>query len=256
MTTPATTPSRRAVVLPIMGEPLDSLWSLLLEIGERLAPESWLLVGGQMVLMHGVAAGRPQPRVTRDIDLMADLVSDRHSLAECVRIVRDLGLEPRPDSAGRVYRFVRDADGVTVDLVAPDHAPPRYSLGTAAGGETIAVDGGHQALRRREVLHVTGPARTGQVVPVPVPDLLGAVVLKAAAWAVDSRDPERHSGDAASLVSLMGDPLAERARFAGSDRRRLLRLDSRLGDRTAPEWRALGEHAADGYAAWQLLVQN
>lgn len=255
MTTPDTTPSRRAVVLPIMGEPLDPLWTLLLDIGGRLAPESWLLIGGQMVLMHGVAAGRPQPRVTRDIDLMADLVADRHALAECVRVVRDLGLEPRPDSAGRVYRFVRETDGVTVDLVAPDHTPPRRSLGTAAKGDTIAVDGGHQALSRREVLHVTGPARTGAV-PVPVPDLLGAVVLKAAAWTVDSRDPERHSGDAAFLVSLMSDPLAERARFAGSDRRRLLRLNSRLGDRSAPEWRALGEHGADGYAAWTLLTQG
>ena len=87
-----------------------------------------------------------------------------------------------------------------------------------------------------------------------MPDLLGAVVLKAAAWAADSRDRERHSGDAAFLVSLMTDPLAERDRFAGSDRKRLLRLDKVLGDADATEWRRLGDAAADGHATWQLLV--
>ncbi|MGF1662778.1 MAG: hypothetical protein ACFCVG_09975 [Kineosporiaceae bacterium] len=238
-----------------MAEPLDSLWSAVLAVSRRLDPERWLLIGGQMVLLHGIAGDRPQPRVTRDIDVMADLVAHRHALADCVRVLRDLGLEPRPDSGGRVYRFAREVDGVTVDLVAPDHTPPRRSLRTAAGGDTIAVDGGHQALSRREILLVTGPSHP-EAVPVPVPDLLGAVVLKAAAWAVDSRDRQRHSGDAAFLVSLMSDPLAERARFAGSDRRRLLRLNSRLGDRSAAEWRAVGDHAADGYATWQLLIQG
>jgi len=52
----------------------------------------------------------------------------------------------------------------------------------------------------------------------------------------------------------MTDPLAERARFRGSDRKRLTRLDAVLGDPDAVEWRVLGEAAADGHAAWQLLV--
>ena len=90
---------------------------------------------------------------------------------------------------------------------------------------------------------------------VPVPDLLGAVVLKAAAWAADSRDRERHSGDAAFLVSLMTDPLAERNRFAGRDRKRLLRLDKVLGDPDVTEWRRLGDAADDGYSAWRSLVR-
>jgi hypothetical protein len=89
---------------------------------------------------------------------------------------------------------------------------------------------------------------------VPVPDLLGAVVLKAAAWASDSRDRERHSGDAAFLVSLIADPLRERNRFAGSDRKRLLRLDKVLENPDAAEWRRLGDAADDAYATWRLLL--
>lgn len=88
---------------------------------------------------------------------------------------------------------------------------------------------------------------------VPVPDLLGATVLKAAAWVTDRRDRERHSGDAAFLVSLIADPLAQRKRFAGSDRRRLRQLGAVLDDPDALEWRILCGAAADGHAAWQLL---
>ena len=93
-----------------------------------------------------------------------------------------------------------------------------------------------------------------RTVVVPVPDLLGALVLKAAAWTVDGRDRGRHSGDAAFLTSLITDPLAERERFARSDRKRLLRLDSVLGDPDADEWRALGDAAPDGITTWRLLV--
>jgi hypothetical protein len=80
-------------------------------------------------------------------------------------------------------------------------------------------------------------------------------MLKAAAWAADSRDRERHSGDAAFLASLISDPLAERVRFVGSDRKRLLRLDQVLGDPDAAEWRRLGDAADDGYSAWRLLIR-
>ncbi len=52
----------------------------------------------------------------------------------------------------------------------------------------------------------------------------------------------------------MTDPLAERIRFAGSDRKRLRRLDAVLGDPDAAEWRRLGDSADDGYATWRLLL--
>jgi hypothetical protein len=246
-------PGERVVELPPMAGALDALWDLVLDIAERVPPDRWALIGGQMVLIRGLAAGRTQARVSRDVDVLADLLSDPDGLATCVRAVRDLGLDPVPDSSGRVYRFRREGDGVVADVLAPDHHPPRRSLRTAAGGDTITVDGGRQALQRVEHLHVLKTGRHGPV-PVPVPDMLGALVLKAAAWAADSRDPGRHSGDAAFLVSLIHDPLAVRGRFAGSDRKRLLRLDRRLHDERSEEWRALGEHAPDAITNWQLLL--
>jgi predicted nucleotidyltransferase len=239
------------VVLPPLTGALDRLWDLVLDIAGRLHPTSWVLVGGQMVMLHGIAAGRTPTRASQDVDVLADLLSDRAGLSRCVQAVRELDLQPEPDSTGKVYRFRRAADGAIVDVLAPDHSPPRWSLRTAVGGDTIRIDGGHQALQRATQLTVVKGSRSATV---PVPDLLGALVLKAAAWLTTSRDRARHSGDVAFLASLMTDPLAERTRFAGSDRKRLQRLDRVLGDPDAAEWRTLGDAADDGYAVWRLLL--
>ncbi|SFO42451.1 Nucleotidyl transferase AbiEii toxin, Type IV TA system [Geodermatophilus obscurus] len=239
------------VVLPPLTGALDRLWDLVLDLADQLEPAGWVLVGGQMVMLHGLAAGRTATRASQDVDVLADLLTDRASLSRCVQAVRRLDLAPQPDSAGKVYRFRRAADGAVVDVLAPDHSPPRWSLRTAAGGQTIQVDGGHQALQRATRLTVVKGDRSAVV---PVPDLLGALVLKAAAWTADNRDRARHSGDAAFLASLVTDPLAERIRFAGSDRKRLRRLDAVLGDPDAAEWRRLGDRADDGHATWRLLL--
>ena len=109
-----------------------------------------------------------------------------------------LGFTPERDSADRVYRFVRAQDHpsgtLKIDVLAPDHPARRRSLLTRLGRETITIDGGQQALDRIGVIGVV--SADGDEVDVPVPDLLGAVVLKAAAWQADSRDRERHAEDA------------------------------------------------------------
>jgi hypothetical protein len=162
-----------------------------------------------------------------------------------------MDLEPQADNAGKVYRFVRARDDARADVLAPDHTPPRRRLRTV-GGDTIRIEGGTQALRRAMPVQVVKGDRSALV---PVPDLLGALVLKAAAWATDSRDRERHSGDAAFLVSLISDPLAERDRFAGSDRKRLLQLTRCSTTRTPPSGAGSATLPPTATATWQLLVR-
>jgi predicted nucleotidyltransferase len=242
------------VTLPPITGALDTLWSLILDLAERVPRTRWQLIGGQMVMLHGLVAGRAPLRVSRDVDLLADLLTDRDGLRMCVRAVQDLRFEPSEDTNGRhVYRFVRAEGNAVVDVLAPDHFPPRWSLRTVRGKDTIQVEGGHQALKRGAVVAVIKDDRSAHV---PVPDLLGALVMKVAAWVIDSRDKQRHSGDAAFLVSLIVDPVRERGRFAGSDSRRLAKLDEVLGDPGASEWVALGEYADDAYTAWRILVSQ
>jgi hypothetical protein len=76
------------------------------------------------------------------------------------------------------------------------------------------------------------------VTTVSVPGAFGALILKAAAYTTDSRDPDRHLFDAAALLAFTEDPLAERDDFAGSDRRRLATLERALPE-GHPAWRQL-----------------
>ncbi|CCG04339.1 hypothetical protein [Blastococcus saxobsidens] len=137
------------VELPALAGPLDTLWDLVLDLAGQLPPTGWVLVGGQMVILHGLLAGRVATRASQDVDVLADLLTDEAGLVRCVRAVRDLDLEPQPDAAGKVYRFVRARDQAGADVLAPDqdHTPPRRRLRTV-GGDTIRIEGGTQALQR------------------------------------------------------------------------------------------------------------
>ena len=115
-------------------------------------------------------------------------------------------------------------------------------------GRTIQIEGGTQALRRAGVIEVR--VDNGRKALVPVPNLHGAIVLKAATWAADSRDSGRHAQDVAMLVRLIDDPAELVAGLAGSDRKRLLRLRNVLDSPAAQQWPLLGAAGAEvGHAS-------
>ena len=237
------------VDLPPMTSGLMSSWQAVIAITRQVPLEQWALIGGQMVTLHSLLASTSPPRLSLDIDLLVHVLAPKGALGKCSQLLREMDFRPEVDSTGHVYRFRSSNDGV-IDLLAPEGVPVAR-LPLIRGGHTIRVEGGRQALNRIAVVTVN---LEGQRVDVPIPDLLGAVVLKSAAWAVDSRDRVRHSQDAAFLVSLMRDPRSERARLAGSDRRRLHKLDSVLADPNAREWMLLGAAATDGYLTWRILL--
>ena len=244
------------VVMPVMAAEQSRLWDLILTLAERLEPTQWSLVGGQMVALHALNAGVAWPRVTRDIDMLANMEVLQSNLQACTAVLGDLGLKVRLDHSGHAYRF-SDTETVApgalvVDLLAPDHRKRLSALWTVKG-RTIQIDGGTQALRRVGLIEVRlADGRTGHV---PVPNLHGAIVLKAAAWAADSRDRGRHAQDVALLVCLVDDPAELVGGFAGSDRKRLLRLRSALDSPAAQEWLLLGTEGAEiGHANWTELT--
>ena len=69
-----------------------------------------------------------------------------------------------------------------------------------------------------------------------IPDLLGALVLKAAAFIADNREKDRHLEDVALLASLITDHATELKRLKGSDHKRLKRVADALEDRSQPAW--------------------
>jgi hypothetical protein len=116
----------------------------------------------------------------------------------------------------------------------------------------VRIEGGTQALRRTLNAHIEISPGTRTTVSVPSP--FGALVLKAAAFTTDSRDPQRHLFDAVVLLACIEDPFAERDTFSGSDRGRLATLHTAV-PRGHAAWRQLPPtHRATAEAALRILT--
>jgi len=245
------------VRLPVLDPEQERMWRLIFAVAGCLRPEKWALIGGQMVWLYAVRAGALWPRTTRDVDMLANMELLTGNLHSCARALEDQGLRVRLDSSGFAYRFTDAEDGhatsLQVDLLAPDHIKDKAKL-RMQGGRAVQISGGTQALQRVEF--VTARLDTGGSAVIPVPNLLGAIVLKAAAWAADSRERARHAQDAALLVSLIDDPSVLVGQLRGRDRGRLQRLDSELMHASAQPWLLLGDIGAEiGHGNWRELMR-
>jgi hypothetical protein len=236
--------------LPPLGALESALWDALLDIADRM-PSGWTLIGGQMVLLHGLENGRVPPRVSEDLDLVVDVRVRPPALKAMVEALGDLGFESTGVSAdGVAHRFTRGDVGV--DLVAPDGVGERIDLRTVGGGVTVEVGGGTFALERSELLEVRTGARTGHV---PRPDLAGAILIKAVAVKRDrKRGAERHVRDLAFLLSLAEDPPGLRNAL-GSRKCRQIGAVAELADPEHEAWRLIDDpqSRAEGQATFALV---
>jgi hypothetical protein len=212
-------------------------WPLVVEIAAALPVGSWVLIGGLMVQLHARAAGVDEVRPTDDVDALVDVLGTDVTVAFVAGRLGEHGFavaEPGWDDAA-THRLRRGDD--VVDLLVADHLP-KHKQPRLAGRVVMATEGGAQALARTQrVTVIDGDTR----VELVVPDLLGALVLKAAAHAADSRDRERYLRDAALLAALITDHRSELARLQGSDRKRLRRLREALADPLQDAWQLLPE---------------
>ncbi|GAA1541977.1 hypothetical protein [Kribbella lupini] len=241
-------------ILPPLPPALDNLWETIVDLGEALSADTWMLVGGQMVMLHGLIAGRVMTRATNDIDMLAAVLlpPSKPKLTACVRTVKDLGFTPlEANDPDLLHRFVRPSDGSVIDILAPDHQswPPITKRPRA----TLRIDGGTQALQRSQTVRVAKGIRTTEIA---IPSLLGALVLKAAAFKTEKLRPERHVSDAAFLTSLVTDPITLTTHFKGSDYGRILYLDRHLADPNHAAWTRLGPHREDAITTWRILCSS
>lgn len=214
-------------------------WPLVIELASALPAGSWVLVGGLMVQLHARAAGVEEVRPTDDVDALIDVMAVDVSVTGIAAALTTRGftvVEPGwPQSP--VHRLRRDDD--VVDVLVADHLP-KHARPQLRRHPVMAVDGGAQALRRTQPVVIE---HDGRVTDLLVPDLLGALVLKAAAHAADRRDRDRHLRDAALLASLITDHRSELDRLSGSDRKRLRHLAGALSDPLDDAWLLLPDDA-------------
>jgi hypothetical protein len=262
---------RQPVELPALAGPLADVWEALAALADAAEDLPWTVVGGQMVLLHGLEHGRTPHRVSTDIDTAVDVRTARGALRQLVGILHDLGYTSKGVSPeDRAYRFsklIADQRDAIIDVLIDDEDPPehiepggemvidllvpeglgeRTDIRTVGTATAFPAPGVTQALQRTELIPI---AVAGRVCWVPRPNLLGAIVAKATAADVDNQDLERHFSDVVFLAGLVADPIDMREGVQPTDRRRLVRLLEILRE-DHPAWNA----SPDAYSTVLLLV--
>lgn len=215
------------IEIPRLSEGFLEMWRELLFLA-RQAPAPWTLIGAHMVALHGWSAGRKQPRASKDADILVNVRVASGGTQKMSQILMSRGYTldgVSPEGVG--HRFVNGR--VRIDILGPDGLGARTGLQTASGARTVAVPGGSQALRRSVMMEIRAGESAGTI---PVPNLLGAILVKARAISVDDQ-PRAQQADVAFLLSLVDDPDPLAAQIANSERG-WLRLHSEFADPASP----------------------
>jgi hypothetical protein len=231
--------SQRHMLIPTPPYGWAHPWPNVFEVARVFATTKWTLVGGLMVQAHALAHGVTLTRPTEDLDMLLHVefvVGVPQEAANTLESVLKYRLQVPLARNGPAYRFTRGAD--RIDVMSPDHTRPAPVL---RRHPMFAVEGGKQALDRTMIL--AAEASPGETIELSVPDELGALVLKGAAYISDTRDRDRHLFDAAALAACITDHATERNRIKGSDSKRLRALTTALADDRHPAWLALPEPA-------------
>ncbi|WP_245745642.1 hypothetical protein [Nocardia altamirensis] len=210
----------------------------------------WTLVGGLMIQIHAVHADLPINRATIDIDMVLHIETGATTFGQARYALESVGYQlciPTERDAP-VHRFLRGPQQIDVmiaDHLAPSHRP------TVAGHEVFRIPAGTSALRK--TVNCDIEVSEGRIITVSVPNVLGALVLKGAAYLEDSRDRDRHLDDAAVLACAIANPRAYAEEMSGSDFRRVQTLATRLNNPVHRSWLAippeLRQRAQDALAA-------
>jgi hypothetical protein len=212
-------------------------WTTVFEVAGAIDVSDWVLVGGLMVQLHARRASIPLPRATKDVDLIADVQTNRSSFGSIGTALTSIGFGVAVPNVRTepIYRFTRGEE--QVDVMVADHLPsgmkPRLRARPA-----FAVDGGAQALNRRDTFVV---GSTSGTITIDAPDALGALIGKGAAFMVDQRDRGRHVEDAAVLLASIKSVGDLNLTLGANDRKRLRAIAAALTDELHPGWLALDD---------------
>jgi hypothetical protein len=203
-----------------------SPWPQCVELSRALPSTHWTLVGGLMVQLHSASAGLAVSRPTADVDIVLHIETGATTTSVSAVLTR-LGytLQRSIEDDAPAHRFVRGEQ--RIDVMIADHLAPS-KVPSIGGRKPFQVPGGPQALQRTGNCRMT--ADDDGPVLISIPNALGALVLKGAAYREDSRDRDRHLDDAVVLSATIKSPLVTAGQMKGSDKSRVLTLHKELSD--------------------------
>ena len=186
--------------MPVLGHSSSLAWHALFDLAEKV-PNNWCLVSGQMVHLWCIERGTTPNRPTDDADAVLDVRAQPTILLQVTKTLVDIGFESAGESPeGHQHRWTRG--DATIDVLIPEHVGERAaSRRGVTGGTTLEARGSRQAIDRAELVSVRHEGRQAQIWR---PNLLGALVLKAAAYTVPlDQAAKRHLIDFAVLSTLI-----------------------------------------------------
>lgn len=208
-------------------------WNTVYDVAGVLPDDSWLLVGGLMVQAHARLANLGS-RATADIDMLINVMASSSNISKVVKGLESAGFSPQePGLRGSSFHRMK-TDDLIVDVLVAEHLPSKKKAAAKVNNWPIMeAPSGSQAFDRQMSITLESDDRQ-QIIHMP--DLLGALILKAAAYGADRRNGFRHLEDAALLASLITDHAAELERLKGSDKKRLRNIAEALRDENNPAW--------------------
>lgn len=222
----------RTLTVDMADDDVIPAWRTVITLAATGMATRLTLVGGLMVAAHARRAGVIMRRPTDDVDALVDYLADRSSLNDVRAALASMGLALSDDEQ-YAYRF-RHPDGRKVDVMVADHLPSRMQP-RLARRPAFPAPSGEQAIRRRDNYRLVFAG--GATAEVGVPDELGALVAKGAAYQVDRRDRGRHLDDAAVLLASIGDASAlDYGSMSSNDRRRIAGVGEPLADERHRAW--------------------
>lgn len=220
------------LIVDMGDDDLIPAWQTVIELAANGDSAEWTLVGGLMVAAHARRAGVVMRRPTDDVDVLVDYAANRSSLHQARTALHRIGFE-LDENDRHAYRF-RHEDGRKLDLMVADHLPSRMEP-RMDRRPAFAAPSGEQAIRRRD--HYRLQFASGSSAQVGVPDELGALVAKGAAWLVDNRDRMRHLDDSVVLLACVSDASKlDYESMSKNDRKRIHAVTDELLDPTHISW--------------------
>lgn len=187
-------------VLPAMSDAQTVAWHALMELHERL-PDSWTLIGGQMVHLHCSERGVAPVRTTDDADALLNVKHRPTILFDFTQGLHDAGFRPTDVTPeGHQHRWVKGE--AQIDVLIGDRLGQRGAADRKGitGSTTLGTPGAARVLARSESIEIAVGDRVGHI---RRPTLLGALIAKAAAHSVgQDSGRDRHRNDFAVLASL------------------------------------------------------
>ena len=230
-------------------------WSMIYALSKSCNNSLWLLAGGLMVQLHAIMNGITS-RPTLDADLLIDVISNKDSVRQVYRALSNLGFVLQTGLTGYATRF-KNCNNNSVDVLVADHAPKKL-LGflNIFNIPLLSMPGGAQAIERSLLVKLIDKTDDNEAI-LRIPDLLGALILKSAAYYADNTgNKEKHLYDAALLASLIDDPDSEAKRLhSKNDYKRLRFLKLKL-NKDSIYWDALdAKYKLNGLDTLETLAE-